>query len=217
MYLLAPFILQNFKKILRADPELWGCAIFRTKMAHLSWTIFFGTNQTIIITFIYLLTLFIVQNLKNYYSQSRIMRMCHFRAQKWPICHEQNFFGTNHYYYFHLPIGPFHCAKLKKVLTMYLELCRCAIFGPKMVHLPQTIFFWKIINIILIYLLAPFIVQNFKKILPVDPELWGCAIFGPKMAHFPKWEFFSENLLISVVSFIHAYLHSKNQSQILIY
>ena len=53
-------------------------------------------------------------------------------------------------------------------------------------------FFWKIINIILIYLLAPFIVQNFKKILPADPELWGCTIFGPKMAHFPKWEFFQK-------------------------
>ena len=91
-----------------------------------------------------------------------------FSGPKWPICHEQNFFGTNHYYYFHLPIGPFHCAK-------------------------------------------------FKKILPADPELWGCAIFGPKMAHFPKWEFFSENLLMSLVSFIHAYLHAKNQSQILIY
>ena len=30
--LLAPFILQNFKKILRANPELWGCAIFETKI-----------------------------------------------------------------------------------------------------------------------------------------------------------------------------------------
>ena len=38
MYLLAPFILQNFKKILRANPELWGCAIFGPKMTHLSWT-----------------------------------------------------------------------------------------------------------------------------------------------------------------------------------
>ena len=38
MYLLAPFILQNFKKILRADPELWECAIFEPKMAHLYWT-----------------------------------------------------------------------------------------------------------------------------------------------------------------------------------
>ena len=26
MYLSVPFILQNFKKILRTDPELWGCA-----------------------------------------------------------------------------------------------------------------------------------------------------------------------------------------------
>ena len=41
MYLLAPFILVNFKKILRPNPELWECAIFRPKMAHLSWTHFF--------------------------------------------------------------------------------------------------------------------------------------------------------------------------------
>ena len=32
-------------------------------------------------------------------------------------------------------------------------------------------FFWKTINIILIYLLGPFIVQHFLKILPADPEL----------------------------------------------
>ena len=29
------------KKILRADPELWGCAIFGPKMAHLPWAKFF--------------------------------------------------------------------------------------------------------------------------------------------------------------------------------
>ena len=91
-----------------------------------------------------------------------------FSGPKWPICPEQFFFGTNHYYYFHLPIDPFHCAKFKKILT-------------------------------------------------ADPELWRCAIFGHKMAHFLKWESFSENLLISLVSFIHAYLHARNLSQILIY
>ena len=37
---------------------------------------------------------------------------------------------------------------------------RMCIFGPKMVHLPQTKIFWKIIKITLIYLLDPFIVQN---------------------------------------------------------
>ena len=74
-------------------------------------------------------------------------------------------------------------------------------------------FFLENYTIILIYLLAPFIVQNLKKILPVDPELWGCAIYGP----FPQIRIFSENLLMSLVSFIHVYLHAKNHSQILIY
>ena len=45
-----------------------------------------------------------------------------FLGKKWPICPEQIFFGTNHYYYFHLPIGPFHCAKFKKILTADPEL-----------------------------------------------------------------------------------------------
>ena len=121
--------------------------------------------QTIIITFICLLTFFIVQNLKKFLQRIQSYEDAPFLGPKWSIC-------------------------------------------------PN--FFCKIV-IILIYLLAPFIGQNFKKILPADPELWGCAIFGPKMAHFPKWEFFSENLLMSLVSFIHAYLHAKNQSQILIY
>ena len=93
-----------------------------------------------------------------------------FSGPKWPICHEQNFFGTNHYYYFHLPIGPFHCAKFKKILTADPEF-DVPFLGPKLSICPKQIFFWKIIKIILIYLLAPFIVQNFKKILPADPEL----------------------------------------------
>ena len=137
MYLLAPFIMQNFKKILRANREFWGCAIFGPKMAHLSWT----------------------------------------------------FFGTTHYD-FHLPIGPFHCAKFKKKFLLQIQNYQDMLFlGPKWSIWPKQFFFWKIINIILIYLLASFIVQNFKKILPRDPESWGCTIFGPKMANFPKWEF----------------------------
>ena len=34
---------------------------------------------------------------------------------------------------------------------------------------------------------------------------------------FPQMRIFSKNLLVTLVSFIHAYLHTKNQSQILIY
>ena len=45
IYLLAPFIVQSFKKILTADPELWGCAIFGPKMAHLPKREFFHTTH----------------------------------------------------------------------------------------------------------------------------------------------------------------------------
>ena len=122
--------------------------------------------------------------------------MCHFRAQNvhssWTI-----FFGTNHYYYFHLsllllssPTFSLHKIK-KKILMVDSELCGCTIFGSKMVHLPQAnLFLEKIINILFIYQQVPFIKQNFQKSFAVDPELWGCTIFGPKMVHFPKWEFF---------------------------
>ena len=122
--------------------------------------------QTIIITFLYLLAIFIEQN-------------------------------------------------LKKILTVDPELWGCAIFGPRMVHLPQK-FFWRIINIILIYLLAPFIVQNFKKILPADIVM-RMHNFSAKNGPFPQMRIFSENLLMNIFSFIRAYLHAKNQSQILIY
>ena len=43
--------------------------------------------------------------------------------------------------------------------------------------------------------------------------------FAPYKIYFGDFNllFFSENLLMSPVSFIHAYLHAKNQSQILLY
>ena len=130
-----------------------------------------------------------------------------FSGPKWPICPEQFFFGTNHYYYCHLPIGPFDCAKSKKILTMDPELWGCTIFGPKMVHLPKTVFFLKIINTIPIYLLAPFIVQNFKKFFHWIQSYEDVQFLAPKWPISPK-----KNPLMSLVSFSHAYLLTKNQS-----
>ena len=67
---------------------------------------------------------------------------CAISGPKLPICPEQIFWGgANHYHYFHLPIGLFHCAKSKKILTDDPEFSGCSIFGPKMIHLPQTNFF----------------------------------------------------------------------------
>ena len=64
IYLLAPFTLQNFKKILRVNPELWRCAIFGPKIAQFILNKMFLV-QTNIITFICLLALFIGQNFKK--------------------------------------------------------------------------------------------------------------------------------------------------------
>ena len=77
----------------------------------------------------YLLAPSILQNVKKkILSADPELRMCHFWAQNDPFVH---------YYHFHLTIGPFHCAKFKKILTADLELLGCTTFGPKMVHLPQ--------------------------------------------------------------------------------
>ena len=107
-----------------------------------------------------------------------------FSSPKWPLFLNKFFLVQTIIITFIYLLALFYCERFK--------FWGYAIFGPRMVHLPQTQFFWKIINIILIYLLAPFIKQNFKKILPPDPELWGWVIFGPKMAHFPKWDFFQK-------------------------
>ena len=117
MYLLAPFILQNFKKILRAHPKLWGCATFGPKMAHLSWTKFFWYKPLSLLSSTYW-PFSLCKILKNSSCGSTVMRMRNFWAQNGP---------------------------------------------------------------------------------------------------FPQMRIFSENLFMRLVSFIHAYLHAKNQSQILIY
>ena len=144
--------------------------------------------------------------------------MHHFWAQNGsfaPLPKKKEWFCTNHYYYFCLPIGTFHCAKFKKILTADPELWQCTIFGPKMVHLPPIFFFGKL----LISFWSTYQPLSLCKILKNSTSrsrVMRIHNFWAKMAYFPKWEFFSENLLTSLVSFMHAYLHAKNQSQILI-
>ena len=136
---------------------------------------------------------------------------------KWSIFPDQKLFGTNHCYYFHLPMGPFHCAKLKKILTADPKFWRFNLFGPKFVHLPQTSFsFLKIITIILIYLLA-FHCAKFIKNSSNGSTVMRMFNFSVQNCPFPQMRIFPWNLLMSLVSFILAYLHAKNKSQILIY
>ena len=73
------------------------------------------------------------------------------------------FFGTNHYYYIHL-LALFIVQNLKKSYSRSWVMRNCHFWvenGPFAQNGPNNFFFfWKIVNIILVYLLAPFIRQN---------------------------------------------------------
>ena len=153
MYLIAPFILQNFSKMCHFRAQ---DGIFVLNKIFL--------EQTIIITFIYLLALFTVKNLRKFLLQIQSYEDPHF----WP---QNGSFVPKFFWkiiYSHLLISHFHCVKVLKNSSS----------GPSVMRMCN---FWA---------------QN-----------------GP----FPQIRIFSENLLMSLVSFIHAYLHAKNQIQILIY
>ena len=60
------------------------------------------------------------------------------------------FFGTNHYYYFPLPVGPFHCAKFTKNSYSRSKYVRMLHFWTQNCPFAPNNFFWKIINIIFI-------------------------------------------------------------------
>ena len=128
------------------------------------------------------------------------MKMCHLRAQN----------------------GPFVLNKICLVETIIITLmCLLALFNVQ--NLKQ--FFQQIQS----YEDPPFLCPNWsicppqknflgKLLIPFSSTykpvslrkiLKKFQIFGPKMAHFPKWNFFSENLLMSLVSFIQAFLHVR--------
>ena len=81
MYLLAPFILQKFKKILRADSKFLGP----------KWQQIFLV-QIIIIIFIYLLALFTEQNFKKFFQQIQSYEDVQFLDPKRPISPNEIFF-----------------------------------------------------------------------------------------------------------------------------
>ena len=83
----------------------------------------------------------------------------------------KNFFGKSNYYYFHPPIGTFHCAKFLKKSYSRSGVMRMCHFWAQNSPLAPNKFFWGKLLISFSSPLAPFIVQNFNKILPADPVL----------------------------------------------
>ena len=96
--------------------------------------------ETIIITFIYLLALFIVQNFKKFLQWLQSYEDAPFLDPKWSICPKQIFFRKiiNIILIYLLP--PFIVQHFK-ILPADQQLRGCAIFGPKMDHFPKREFF----------------------------------------------------------------------------
>ena len=91
------------------------------------------------------------------------------------------FFGTNHYHYFHLPTGPFHCAKLKKkILQQIHSYVNAPFLGPKWSTCPKQFFFEN---------------YHYHSHLPISPFHFGKILkFFQQIQHYedvqflgPKW------------------------------
>ena len=82
-----------------------------------------------------------------------------------------------------------------------------------MVHFPQTIFFKYHSHLPI----SPLHCAKFLKNSSSGSRVMRMHDFWAQNDPFPQMRIFSENLLMSLVSFIHAYLHAINQIQTLIY
>ena len=88
---MSPFHFVKFKKYFQSQSRVLGMCHFWVRNDPFALNNFFLV-QTIIITFIYLLALFSVQNFfKNSYSRSRVIRTHHFLIQNGPFAQNKFF------------------------------------------------------------------------------------------------------------------------------
>ena len=132
-------MLQNFKKTVRVDPKLRGWAIFGLKMAHLLWPNFFWV-QTIVITFTYLLVLFIVQNFKKSWQRIQSYDNAPFLYPKLTIC-PKKYFPISFWCVYY----PLSLCKIKKNSSSGSRVMRMCNFWTQNVSFPQkrVVFFRK--------------------------------------------------------------------------
>ena len=88
----ALFSVQNFKKILGVDLELWGWAIFGSRLVYLSQKRTF-LGKVVNTISIYLLNLFIVQSFKRFLQWIQSYEDVPFWTQNGPICPNEVFFS----------------------------------------------------------------------------------------------------------------------------
>ena len=143
------------------------------------------------------------------------MRMCHFRAQNGPFVMNKIFLVQTIYL-----LALFIVLNLNKFLQRIQSYEDAPFLGPKWSICPKFFFGKLLVSFSSTY--QPLSLGKiFQKFFQRIQSYEDAQFLGPKWLIFPNdiyiYFFFSENLLMSLVSFIHAYLHAKNQSQILIY
>ena len=90
--------------------------------------------------------------LKEFFELIQSYQDVLFSVTKWPVCPEQDFLVQTIIITFYLLtiiiylLALFIVQNLKQILMADPKLWGCPIFGPKMVHLPQTIFFGKLLR-----------------------------------------------------------------------
>ena len=100
-------------------------------------------------------------------------------------------FWKSHWYNFHVPITPFHCAKFLKNSWSGSRVIRmCHFWAQNGPFATNKNFLGKIFDIIFIYLLVPFTVQNLKKFLQQIQSYEDVPFFGPKWLICPNYNFF---------------------------
>ena len=109
----------------------------------------------------YLSAAFILQNFykKNLRGDSELWRWVPFLGQNSPFVLNKKSFGINYCNYFHLPMVLFIVQNLKEILQWIQNYDHAPIFGPKVVHLPQIIFFFR--NILIFF---PFFICLYLRI-----------------------------------------------------
>ena len=145
--------------------------------------------------------------------------MGHFWAQNNPFV-LNNFFWRKSLLLLSSACWPFLLCKIYKTLTADPKLWRCPILSSKWSNCPPFFFFffffWKLlISFSSNYHISLLLCKILKKTFQQIQSYKAVQFLGTKWLICQN-ENFSENLLMNLAPFIHAYLHAKNQSEILI-
>ena len=144
------------------------------------------------------------------------MTMRHFRAQNCPFVLNKKFLVQTIITFIYLLVF-FIVQNFKKFLQRIQSYEDATFLGPKCSICPKFFFGKLLISFSCTY--QPLSLGKFFKNSSCGSRVTRMRNFWVQNGPFPQMSFFfsSKNLLMSLVSFIHAYLHAKNQSQILIY